>query len=307
MKKGKQVWIKKIKNNCYGKKFGNFVFNKFESIKNTVSKKIKLKKNKRFKRLANFISEPAKSILIGLIAAGLFSSFLYAFATPPDSKYSPGDTLTPSCTPGSTNCSVTAPITGNQTITLSGDVTGSGTTAITASISDSWTGSTGITTLGTILTGGWNGTAIGVGYGGTGQNFSLTSQGSVLYFSATGTIAALGPGTAGHVLTSGGTGANPSWSAVSSSPGGSDTQVQFNNSSSFGGGANFTYNATTDALTVSGLTIDAGSITDATGTISFVDENLTTTGTGTLGGLVVDSNTVNLSDTTDEYVLAFDT
>ena len=35
-------------------------------------------------------------------------------------------------------------------------------------------------------------------------------------------------------------------------PGGSDTQVQFNDSSAFGGDAGFTYNKTTDVLTVAG-------------------------------------------------------
>jgi len=39
----------------------------------------------------------------------------------------------------------------------------------------------------------------------------------------------------------------------SGAPGGSDTQVQFNDSGSFGGDADFTYNKTTNALTVGGL------------------------------------------------------
>jgi hypothetical protein len=39
----------------------------------------------------------------------------------------------------------------------------------------------------------------------------------------------------------------------SGSPGGSDTQVQFNDGGSFGGDAGMTYNKTTDALTVTGL------------------------------------------------------
>lgn len=39
----------------------------------------------------------------------------------------------------------------------------------------------------------------------------------------------------------------------SGSPGGTDTQVQFNDGGSFGGDAGMTYNKTTDALTVTGL------------------------------------------------------
>jgi len=50
--------------------------------------------------------------------------------------------------------------------------------------------------------------------GGTGQNFSTTAQGSTLYFSGTGTVAALAPGTSGQFLKTQGTGANPTWDTV---------------------------------------------------------------------------------------------
>ena len=63
---------------------------------------------------------------------------------------------------------------------------------------------TDITQLGTITTGVWQGTAIATGYGGTGQNLSTTQSGSILYFSNTGTISALAPGTVGQALTTGG-------------------------------------------------------------------------------------------------------
>jgi hypothetical protein len=68
-----------------------------------------------------------------------------------------------------------------------------------------------LTTLGTIATGVWNGTAIGTQYGGTGQNFSATAQGSIPYFNGAGTMAALAVGSANQCLTTGGAGANPSW------------------------------------------------------------------------------------------------
>lgn len=42
------------------------------------------------------------------------------------------------------------------------------------------------------------------------------------------------------------------------SPGGSDTQVQFNDSSAFGGDAGLTYNKTTDALTAGSVVLTAG-------------------------------------------------
>lgn len=75
-------------------------------------------------------------------------------------------------------------LTANQTITLSGDVSGSGTTAITTaigalkvtnamlagSIAASKLVGSDIATVGTITTGTWNGTIISPTYGGTGVN-----------------------------------------------------------------------------------------------------------------------------------------
>jgi hypothetical protein len=52
-------------------------------------------------------------------------------------------------------------------------------------------------------------------------------------------------GTSGQVLTSGGSGAAPTWTTVGGgggSPGGSNTQVQFNNSGAFGGASGLTWN-----------------------------------------------------------------
>jgi len=49
------------------------------------------------------------------------------------------------------------------------------------------------------------------------------------------------------------TGTTLSSSGGSGTPGGSDTQVQFNDSSAFGGDAGLTYNKTTDTLTIAGL------------------------------------------------------
>lgn len=50
--------------------------------------------------------------------------------------------------------------------------------------------------------------------GGTGQDFSATVQGSVLYFSGTGVMAALGVGTDGQCLATQGAAANPHWITV---------------------------------------------------------------------------------------------
>ena len=62
------------------------------------------------------------------------------------------------------------------------------------------TGTTSITTLGTITTGTWKGTEIGAQYGGTGQ--TTYAKGDLLYASTTNTLDKLPIGTTGHVLKS---------------------------------------------------------------------------------------------------------
>jgi hypothetical protein len=79
----------------------------------------------------------------------------------------------------------------------------------------------------------------------------------------TTTISANGSvGTAGQILTSGGSG-NVYWSTGGGggSPGGANTQIQFNDGGSFGGDAGLTYNKTTDALTVAGALTVNGAVT----------------------------------------------
>ena len=84
-----------------------------------------------------------------------------------------------------------------------------------------------------------NGQAIPISLGGTGQT------------TAPGAINALLPtqvGQAGKVLTTNGT--NVSWSTSASfAPGGSDTQIQYNDSGTFGGNAFLTVNKSTGAVT----------------------------------------------------------
>lgn len=82
-------------------------------------------------------------------------------------------------------------------------------------------GSTSLTTLGTITTGTWNGTAIGAGYGGTGQ--TTYSIGDLLYANTTSTLAKLSAGTSGYVLKSNGAGAAPSWQVDATGMSGSGT------------------------------------------------------------------------------------
>ena len=65
-------------------------------------------------------------------------------------------------------------------------------TANAVDISASYVGQTSITTLGTIATGTWNGTEVGVAYGGTG--LTAAAKGSVLVANAADTISALDGG-----------------------------------------------------------------------------------------------------------------
>ena len=76
-----------------------------------------------------------------------------------------------------------------------------------------WVGTNQITTLGTITTGTWTGTAIADEYGGTGQ--ATYAQGDILYASATNTLTKLAKGSTGEILTM--TATIPEWAAASGS------------------------------------------------------------------------------------------
>ena len=130
----------------------------------------------------------------------------------------------------------TAPIwsaPGNQSITFAptGDVTGTTTGTATlapvlsigagkvtnamlaGSIAASKLIATDINTVGTITTGVWNGTAVAVTSGGTG--LTGTSQGGIIYGSATNTLAVLPKNTIGtKYLSNTGTNNNPLWAQI---------------------------------------------------------------------------------------------
>jgi hypothetical protein len=93
---------------------------------------------------------------------------------------------------------------------------------------------------GTILQ---SGTAVTVAQGGTGATTAI---------SAFNALAPSQSGNTGKYLTTDGT--NTSWGTVSGggSPGGSNTQVQFNSSGSFGGSANLTWDGTNVQLGAAG-------------------------------------------------------
>jgi len=72
-----------------------------------------------------------------------------------------------------------------------------------------WAGTTNVTTLGTITTGTWTGTAIADDNGGTGQ--TTYSTGDILYASGSNTLAKLAVGSNTNVLTL--AGGVPTWAA----------------------------------------------------------------------------------------------
>ena len=96
---------------------------------------------------------------------------------------------------------------------------------------------------GSITSATWNGTAVAVNRGGTGQTTTTAAINALLPTQAT---------NSGKYLTTDGT--NTSWATVSGggSPGGSTTQVQFNNAGAFGGSANFTWDGTNAQLGATG-------------------------------------------------------
>jgi len=105
-----------------------------------------------------------------------------------------------------------APATAGTVTSVSGTtnrITSTGGTTPVIDISASYVGQASITTLGTIGTGTWNATAIGVIYGGTG--LTSATQGDILYGSAANTYSKLAKdANSTRYLSNQGTSNNPS-------------------------------------------------------------------------------------------------
>jgi len=127
-------------------------------------------------------------------------------------------------------------------------------------------GTTSITTLGTVTTGTWNATPIGIAYGGTGQTTAsagfnalspITSTGDLIIGNGSNSATRLGIGTSGYVLTSNGTTA--SWSA----PTGSVAPIIYNLTTV---SSNLTVSSGENGFSVGPITINSGySVTVTTG------------------------------------------
>lgn len=97
-------------------------------------------------------------------------------------------------------------------------ITSTGGTTPVIDISASYVGQGSITTLGTVTTGTWNATVVGVIYGGIGLN--SIAQGDLLYGSASNVFSALAKNTsATRYLSNTGTTNNPAWAQVDLSNG----------------------------------------------------------------------------------------
>ena len=103
-----------------------------------------------------------------------------------------------------TGLAVDSSIAGNGLSFANGVITAVGTSnriSVSSSgidIASTYIGQTSITTLGTITSGTWTGTAIAAGYGGTG--FQTYTKGDIIYASDTNTLSKLAKGAEGQVL-----------------------------------------------------------------------------------------------------------
>lgn len=134
-----------------------------------------------------------------------------------------------------------------------------------------WAGSSSITTLGTVATGTWNATAIGLTKGGTG--FTSYAAGDLIYASATNTLAKLAAGTNNHVLTL--SGGLPVWAAPSGGGGATD----FNDIGDATNTGSVTNDGYAQTWTWDGLTTGTGLTMSSSSLSSGSLMNLTVTGT----------------------------
>jgi hypothetical protein len=157
---------------------------------------------------------------------------------------------------------VTSFTAGTTGFTPSSATTGAVTLAGTLNVANGGTGATTASTARSNLSAAASGansditsisgltTALTVAQGGTGATTANTAFNNLVPSQVT---------HSGKFLTTNGT--DTSWATVSASPGGSNTQIQYNSSGSFAGSASFTYNGTSDVTLGNGTT--AGSLTFA--------------------------------------------
>jgi hypothetical protein len=146
--------------------------------------------------------------------------------------------------------------------------------------------------LGTVISGSWQGNTISTQYGGTGQDWSAIAQGNIPYFSATGVMATLAPGTANQILITGGAGANPSWSNIASLlTAGSGISISGTNNATITNTGVLSLNSATGALTLQGTTNQVNvSTVGSTITLS-TPQDIATSSSPTFAGLTLSNLT----------------
>ena len=112
------------------------------------------------------------------------------------------------------------------------------------------------------MRGTWNGTTVGVAYGGTGQ--TTYTDGQLLIGNSSGNTLTKATLTAGSgiSITNGNGSITIAATGSGGTPGGSNTQVQYNNSGAFGG--------------ISGFTTDGTNVTAGSGNLRATSPRITT-------------------------------
>ena len=196
-------------------------------------------------------------------------------------------------------------LTGNQTITLSGDVSGSGSTSISTTIGAN------VVTLAKFQQIATS-SILGRITGSTGNVEVLTgTQATTLLDTFTTSLKGLVPSSGGgttNFLRADGTWAAPPGGG-GGTPGGIDTQVQFNDGGNFGGDAGLTYNKTTDTLSAGTLALtNALTVSNGgTGAGSFTSGRILygngTSALSTSANLTFDSSSGDLSALSGHFLL----
>lgn len=142
------------------------------------------------------------------------------------------------------------------------------------------------------------GTDVALADGGTGASLTDPNADRIMFWDdSAGAVTWLTAGT-GLTIT------DTTIAAAGGSPGGSDTHVQFNDSSAFGGDAGLTYNKTTDVLSVA-AGVSVGGNATAAGYVEFKEDsdNGSNKITVTAPASVASDKTITWPDTTGTVML----